>query len=377
MTCQTARCQKDKRLHSCPARTAKGSDADISESPHLAPTASVTCWVSHLFLTSYHLLLLSPPASRNSPASICPRSIRLAQFLLTQCPSSFVTVRCPSNHFIPLPIPSPSIPVLTLMLLTAAGFDIRSLWYQLPSLPTSSSKLRAMADAVPHEPVLDLLVEVARKAGDMIARAQPHIQTTKKNSADLVTETDKAVEKFIIGELKERYPDYEFYGEETYVPGMKLSDRPTWVVDPIDGVGDATTTAGANTDASRRQTLSTHFPQMFVSAWRCVSTARRWWASVSCPLLSLCSTAHTPSLQPLHYAHVHRHQEPGFFSHHASAHREHVSPDSTPKSASSTPCSAAARRARQVLDSRGMGQRTLWAQLGRQGEYLLEACWSS
>lgn len=103
-----------------------------------------------------------------------------------------------------------------------------------------------MADAVPHEPVLDLLVEVARKAGDMIARAQPHIQTTKKNSADLVTETDKAVEKFIIGELKERYPDYEFYGEETYVPGMKLSDRPTWVVDPIDGTTNFVHTFSTN-----------------------------------------------------------------------------------------------------------------------------------
>jgi fructose-1,6-bisphosphatase/inositol monophosphatase family enzyme len=28
-------------------------------------------------------------------------------------------------------------------------------------------------------------------------------------AADLVTETDRAVEKFVIGALKERYPDYE------------------------------------------------------------------------------------------------------------------------------------------------------------------------
>jgi fructose-1,6-bisphosphatase/inositol monophosphatase family enzyme len=29
-------------------------------------------------------------------------------------------------------------------------------------------------------------------------------------AADLVTETDQAVEKFVIGALKERYPDYEY-----------------------------------------------------------------------------------------------------------------------------------------------------------------------
>jgi fructose-1,6-bisphosphatase/inositol monophosphatase family enzyme len=29
-------------------------------------------------------------------------------------------------------------------------------------------------------------------------------------AADLVTETDKAVEKFVLGELKTKYPDFEY-----------------------------------------------------------------------------------------------------------------------------------------------------------------------
>lgn len=29
-------------------------------------------------------------------------------------------------------------------------------------------------------------------------------------AADLVTETDQAVEKFVLGRIKEKYPDYEY-----------------------------------------------------------------------------------------------------------------------------------------------------------------------
>jgi myo-inositol-1(or 4)-monophosphatase len=36
-------------------------------------------------------------------------------------------------------------------------------------------------------------------------------------------------------ELAAKYPLFEFLGEETYQPGMRLTDAPTFVVDPIDG----------------------------------------------------------------------------------------------------------------------------------------------
>jgi myo-inositol-1(or 4)-monophosphatase len=72
----------------------------------------------------------------------------------------------------------------------------------------------------------------------MITSAKPTTTSsagTKKNSTDLVTETDRAVEAYISNELGRMYPDFSFMGEETYVPGQTLGDEPTFVVDPIDG----------------------------------------------------------------------------------------------------------------------------------------------
>ena len=81
------------------------------------------------------------------------------------------------------------------------------------------------------------LIDVAKDAGDMIRSAHPSTSTlgTKKNSVDLVTETDQAVEATISKALGSKYPTFKFMGEETYKPGMKLTDAPTFVVDPIDG----------------------------------------------------------------------------------------------------------------------------------------------
>jgi len=60
--------------------------------------------------------------------------------------------------------------------------------------------------------VHDFLVAIAKKAGDMITSAKPSTSGSgsKKNSADLVTETDQAVEKMVSTSLKEKYPDYEY-----------------------------------------------------------------------------------------------------------------------------------------------------------------------
>lgn len=35
--------------------------------------------------------------------------------------------------------------------------------------------------------------------------------------------------------LLKAYPSFEFIGEETYQPGQKLTDAPTFICDPIDG----------------------------------------------------------------------------------------------------------------------------------------------
>ncbi|KAE8445394.1 hypothetical protein EG329_013407 [Mollisiaceae sp. DMI_Dod_QoI] len=83
----------------------------------------------------------------------------------------------------------------------------------------------------------DLLVSVAHEAGQMMLAATPSYLSsgTKKNSADLVTETDQAVEKMVSTRLSSSYPSFKFIGEETFYPGQKLTAEPTFIVDPIDG----------------------------------------------------------------------------------------------------------------------------------------------
>ncbi|KAL8752487.1 MAG: hypothetical protein Q9184_005721 [Pyrenodesmia sp. 2 TL-2023] len=80
----------------------------------------------------------------------------------------------------------------------------------------------------------DFLVGLAQQAGKMIVSANPSSVDTKKNSSDLVTETDKAVEDLVSSSLESRYPNYSFLGEETAQSG-RLTDEPTFIVDPIDG----------------------------------------------------------------------------------------------------------------------------------------------
>lgn len=82
-------------------------------------------------------------------------------------------------------------------------------------------------------------IELARKAGQMMIdfNEKAHLLVEIKSSrVDLVTEADKAIEKFIFDELKKRYPDHDFIGEESVGTSKVLtSDVPTWIVDPIDG----------------------------------------------------------------------------------------------------------------------------------------------
>ncbi|KAF5245335.1 hypothetical protein FAUST_1810 [Fusarium austroamericanum] len=94
-------------------------------------------------------------------------------------------------------------------------------------------------------------VQLGKDAGDMLmAAAQRRIDghgtssTTvsyveKENSVDLVTKTDNDVENFIRTTVASKYPEHGFLGEESYSAGASrtylVDDKPTWVVDPLDG----------------------------------------------------------------------------------------------------------------------------------------------
>lgn len=63
--------------------------------------------------------------------------------------------------------------------------------------------------------ILATLKSLAYKAGEIITSARTALSTegatasdTKKNTADLVTKYDTAVEHMISSALKEKYPDY-------------------------------------------------------------------------------------------------------------------------------------------------------------------------
>ncbi len=86
--------------------------------------------------------------------------------------------------------------------------------------------------------VHDLLVAIAKKAGEMMLSAEQHIiddATSKNNTSDLVTQYDREIEDMVTKRALDAFPQFEFIGEETSKKGKKLTDNPTFICDPIDG----------------------------------------------------------------------------------------------------------------------------------------------
>ncbi|EAL19532.1 hypothetical protein CNBG1610 [Cryptococcus deneoformans B-3501A] len=94
-----------------------------------------------------------------------------------------------------------------------------------------------------YSEIFDFAYGLAEKASKIIldASAKRWISTAdlneKKNSVDLVTETDELVERMIKSAVAKKYPQHKFIGEESYAAGDRppLTDEFTWIVDPIDG----------------------------------------------------------------------------------------------------------------------------------------------
>ncbi|XP_033854387.2 inositol monophosphatase 1-like isoform X1 [Acipenser ruthenus] len=86
---------------------------------------------------------------------------------------------------------------------------------------------------------MEIGIAVARQAGEVICEAlKNQISVMSKSSpVDLVTETDQKVESMIISSIREKFPTHSFIGEESVAAGAasKLTDNPTWIIDPIDG----------------------------------------------------------------------------------------------------------------------------------------------
>ncbi len=87
------------------------------------------------------------------------------------------------------------------------------------------------------EPMVNIALRAARRAGDMIAKAAERadlIRVDEKGINDFVTDVDRAAEKEVIATLLKTYPDHRILGEESGQSGNPDSDY-EWIIDPLDG----------------------------------------------------------------------------------------------------------------------------------------------
>jgi len=85
------------------------------------------------------------------------------------------------------------------------------------------------------QPLLNIAVRAARRAGDLIVRNVDRVPTLgvrSKSRNDFVTEVDQLAERDIIETIRRTHPDHGFLGEES---GRSGGDEFVWIIDPLDG----------------------------------------------------------------------------------------------------------------------------------------------
>jgi myo-inositol-1(or 4)-monophosphatase len=86
------------------------------------------------------------------------------------------------------------------------------------------------------QPLLNIAVRAARRAGDIIVRAIPRLESVEvrsKGRNDYVTEVDRAAEADIIETIRRLHPDHAFLAEESGASAH--SSDVVWIIDPLDG----------------------------------------------------------------------------------------------------------------------------------------------
>ena len=87
------------------------------------------------------------------------------------------------------------------------------------------------------EPMINLALRAARKAGENIGRASDdldRVDIVAKGVNDYVSEVDITAEQEIIYHLQKAYPDHAILGEETGLTGDENAEY-RWIIDPLDG----------------------------------------------------------------------------------------------------------------------------------------------
>ncbi|MEH6635705.1 MAG: inositol monophosphatase family protein [Halioglobus sp.] len=87
------------------------------------------------------------------------------------------------------------------------------------------------------EPMINIALRAARKAGENIVRASDDLdrfEVKAKGVNNFVTEVDINAEQEIIYHLRKAFPDHAFLGEESGLTGSEDAEY-RWVIDPLDG----------------------------------------------------------------------------------------------------------------------------------------------
>ena len=85
------------------------------------------------------------------------------------------------------------------------------------------------------QPLLNIAVRAARRAGDLIVRnvdRVPSLAVHAKGRNDFVSEIDQLAERDIIETVRRVHPDHGFLCEES---GRSGGDEFIWIIDPLDG----------------------------------------------------------------------------------------------------------------------------------------------
>jgi myo-inositol-1(or 4)-monophosphatase len=85
------------------------------------------------------------------------------------------------------------------------------------------------------QPLLNIAVRAARRAGEVIVRSLNRLESltvASKGRNDFVTEVDHAAEQEIIGIIRRHYPQHAFLAEES---GRSGESETLWIIDPLDG----------------------------------------------------------------------------------------------------------------------------------------------
>lgn len=94
-----------------------------------------------------------------------------------------------------------------------------------------------MPDQLDWKQVRDRAENWVREAGAMLREAikSPINVETKSSPDDLVTDKDRQIEQFLIGKIRDHYPDHQIVSEEGFGDRVSKESGVLWLLDPIDG----------------------------------------------------------------------------------------------------------------------------------------------